>query len=271
MDILILVKVMKILIVGATSGIGFSLAKSLSIRNNDIYIGVHKENQISLVKEKIKLEKLNIKVIKLDVRNSKDRKIINKINPDCLVIHDSIGNGGSILEMDINVLRDNYETNIFSNFLLLKEYYELKDKNKDKGKIFVTSSIAAYLPIPFLGCYTSSKAAISMLCKTLKYELKYLNKNITISVIEPGAYHTGFNQVMIDNKELFSYKDSKLYKNKDEVNRIQRNLFRLIEKDNTNSLIKKIVKEIYKDKPKFRIRRPISQSIFLKLYMIFFG
>ena len=110
---------MKILIVGGTSGIGFSLAKSLSIKDNEVYIGVHKDNQVISTVEKVKIEQLKIKVIKLDVRNDADRKIINKINPDCLVIHDSIGNGGSILEMDINVLRDNYETNIFSNLLLL--------------------------------------------------------------------------------------------------------------------------------------------------------
>ena len=262
---------MKILIVGGTSGIGFSLAKSLSIKDNEVYIGVHKDNQVISTVEKVKIEQLKIKVIKLDVRNDVDRKIINKINPDCLVIHDSIGNGGSILEMDINVLRDNYETNIFSNFLLLKEYYELKNKKNESGKIFVTSSIAAYIPIPFLGCYTSSKAAISILCKSIRYELKYLNNNIKISLIEPGAYHTGFNQVMTDNKELFSYKGSKIYKNMDKINRVQRNLFRLVESDNTNNLINKIVKEIYKDNPKFRIRKPFIQTIFLKLYLTFFG
>ena len=204
---------MKILIVGATSGIGFDLAQKLSKNNNNVYIGVHKKNQVEVTKQKIKTNNLNISVVKLDVKNNNDRKIINKINPDCLVIHDSIGNGGSILEMDINMLRDNYETNVFANFTLLKEFYELKTKNNEKGKIFVTSSISAYLPLPFLGCYSSSKAAITSLCKALKYELKYLNKNITISVIEPGAYHTGFNQVIIDNKEIYTNIIGKKYKN----------------------------------------------------------
>lgn len=263
---------MKVLIVGGASGIGFSLAKKLSYdNNNDVYIGVHKKNQIETIKKKINDNKINISVVKLDVRNKKDRKIINKINPDCLMIHDGIGNGGSILEMDIDVLRDNIETNVFANFTLLKEYYELKNKNNEPGKVFVTSSIAAYIPIPFLGCYTSSKAAITSLCKALRYELKYLNNNITISVIEPGAYHTGFNQVMTDNKELFSNKNGKIYKNINKINRIQRNLFRLVEKDDKSSLINKIIKEIYKKKPKFRIRKPLLQVIFLKLYLIFFG
>ena len=71
---------MKILIVGGASGIGFSLAKKLSYdNNNDVYIGVHKKNQIETIKKKINDNKINISVVKLDVRNKKDRKIINKI------------------------------------------------------------------------------------------------------------------------------------------------------------------------------------------------
>ncbi len=262
---------MKILIVGAASGIGFEVARELARKNHNVYIGVHHEQEKITTLEKIKNENIKIKVYKIDVKNKKDIKIIKFIDPDCIMIHAGIGNGGTILDMDINVLKENYETNIFANFELLQEFYHLKISNQAPGKIFITSSIAAYLPIPFLGSYTSSKAAISMLCKTLRYELKYINKNISITLIEPGAYHTGFNQVMIDNKDLFLNHNSKIYKNSITINRLQRNLFRLIEKDNTSDLVKKVVKEMEKVKPKFRIRRPIIQSVFLKLYLIFFG
>ena len=130
--------------------------------------------------------------------------------------------------------------------------------------------MAAYMPIPFLGCYTSTKASISMICKTLKYELKYLNDSISITLVEPGAYHTGFNQVMIDNKILFTYKDSKTCRNEENINRLQRNLFRLFEKDDCNDLVKKIIREMEKEKPRFRIRKPVLQGVFLRLYLIFF-
>ena len=109
-----------------------------------------------------------------------------------------------------------------------------------------------------------------MLVFTMKQELKYLNSNISISLIEPGAYHTGFNQAMIDNKNIFTNKNSKIYKNKDSINRLQRNLFAVIEKKNYNKLINKIIKEIESDNPKFKIRLPISQSIFAKIYLLFF-
>ena len=261
---------MQILITGATSGIGFELAKQLSERGHIVYITAHTKEQYKNLKYKIGELKLPILCFKMDINKKSDRKLIEKINIDCLINHAGIGNGGSILEMDINTLRENYETNIFSSFSLLQEFYKLKTKTKSKAKIFVTSSIDSMLPIPYLGCYTSSKAAISMLVFTIKQELKYLNNNISISLIEPGAYHTGFNQVMIDNKNLFTHKNSKIYTNKDSINRLQRNLFALIENKNYDKLIKKIIKEIESDNPKFKIRFPILQSIFTKIYLLLF-
>lgn len=261
---------MKVLITGAVSGIGFSVAKLLSIKGHDVYVTTHTEEQLNNVKEKIRQQKLNINSYKMDIRKKSDRNILKKINPDVLINHAGIGNGGTILEMDIDVLRDNYETNVFSSFSLLQEFYQLKEEHRERGKIFVTSSIASMIPIPYLGCYTSSKAAISMLTKTIELELKYMKKNISISLIEPGAFHTGFNQVMIDNKEKFLYKDSYIYKNIDNINRLQRNMFILLEKQSTKSLVSKIVKEVEKEKPKFLIRKPFLQSFLMKIYILFF-
>lgn len=261
---------MKILITGAASGIGFSLACMLSKRNHLVYITTKTNQELKTVKRRIKENHLRILAFKMNIRKKEDRKLIERIEIDCLVNHAGIGIGGSILEMDIDLLKENYETNVFSSFELLKEFYQLKTIKKEKAKIFVTSSIASMLPIPYLGCYTSSKAAISMLVFTIKEELKYLNPNITISLIEPGAYHTGFNQVMIDNKSINTNKDSKLYKNIDSVNCIQRNMFRIIEKDDYTSLINKIIKEIEKENPKFKIREPFLQEFFTKIYLAFF-
>lgn len=261
---------MKVLITGAVSGIGFSVAKMLSERGHNVYLTTHTKEQLDNVREKIRKQNINIISYKMDIRRKSDRDIIRKINPDVLINHAGIGNGGTILEMDIDVLRDNYETNVFSSFALLQEFYQLKEKRKEKGKIFVTSSIASMLPIPYLGCYTSSKAAISMLTKTIELELKYMKKNISISLIEPGAYHTGFNQVMIDNKIKYLYRDSSIYKDINSINRLQRNMFILLEKQNINSLVLKIVKEIEKDHSKFLIRAPFIQSFIAKLFFIFF-
>lgn len=262
--------IMRILITGAASGIGYLLAEKLSSRGHTVYITVHTNEQLKMVKEKLKDENKKILCFKLDIRNKKDRELIKTLEIDVLVNHAGIGHGGSLLEMDIDVLKENYETNIFSSFELLKEFYQIKKERKQSAQIFVTSSVASMLPIPYLGCYTSSKAAISMLVFTIKQELKYLDNNISISLIEPGAYKTGFNQVMVDNKTKFLYKDNKIYKNRNSINRLQKALFAIIEKENPKNLVNKIIKEIESNNPKFKIRVPFIQGLAAKIYLMLF-
>lgn len=260
---------MRILITGATSGIAYQLGRELAKRSHVVYFTTHTEKQLGTLKRKIREDGFSALCFKMDVTTS-DIELVDQLEIDCLISHAGIGLGGSLLYMSIEHLKKNYEVNIFSSFRLIQRVYRNMEKQGKKGKIFVTSSMAAYLPFPFLGCYTSSKAAITMLCKTIRKELKYLKSDITISVIEPGAYHTGFNQVMIDNKDIYLDSDNMIYKHRDSINRLMRNMFCLLEKDDCFDLIRKVVVEIEKKHSKFMIRRPIFASVFLKIYFALF-
>ncbi len=259
---------MRVLITGATSGIAYKLGCELVRRGHTVYFTTHTVKELYYLEKKLKDDKIDALCFKMDITTD-DICLVDKIKIDCLVNHAGIGVGGSILYMDIEGLRENYEVNVFSSFRLLKRVYQNMDKDHIKGKIFVTSSLVSMFPIPFLGCYTSSKAAISMLVKTIREELKYLESDVSISLIEPGAYKTGFNQVMIENKSKYLEKGNKIYDNLSSVNRLQRNLFALIEKDDYTSLVNKIVKEIESSEAKFLIREPLLQRIFVKLYLLF--
>lgn len=259
---------MRILITGATSGIAYKLGCELVKRKHTVYFTTHTVKELYNLKEKLKEDNIQALCFKMDITTD-DILLVDKIKIDCLINHAGIGIGGSILHMDIGYLKENYDVNIFSSFKLLQRVYKNMENDKIKGKIFVTSSLAGYLPIPFLGLYTSSKAAISMLVKTIKSELQYLDSDIHISLIEPGAYKTGFNQVMIDNKSKYLNENNKIYDNLSFINRLQRNLFALIESENYDRLVYKIIKQIEADSSKFLIREPLLQRIFVKLYLLF--
>lgn len=260
---------MQILVTGAYSGIGYKLGCSLAKNGHIVYMTTETDEQLKKLRKKLKEEMVDAHTFKMDITTD-DIFLVDDLDIDCLINQAGIGLGGSILYMDIDVLRKNYEVNIFSSFSLLKRVYHNMVKRNVRGKIFVTSSVAGYLPFPFLGCYTSGKAAISALCRSIKKELEYLDNGITISIIEPGAYHTGFNQKMIESKNVYLDKKSLFYKRRNSINKLQKNLFRFIEKDNLDDLVQKIVTEIDSDKPKFIIRRPWYISVFLKFYFLFF-
>lgn len=260
---------MRILITGAASGIGYGVGCELARRGHLVYFTTHTVEQLYHLREKLKRDNIDGLCFKLDITTD-DVFLVDKLKIDCLINHAAIGVGGSLLYMDMEGLREVYEVNIFSSFRLLKRVYQNMEKDKIAGKIFITSSILSMMSLPFLGCYASSKAAISSLAKTLRLELQYLKSNVQLSLIEPGAYHTGFNQVMIDNKSKYLEVDNKIYHQISSVNRLQRNLFAMLEKKEITGLVKKIVAEIEKDKSKFLIRVPWIQGFFAKLMFFFY-
>ena len=255
---------MKILITGGISGLGYSVAKELALKGHIVYLGVRTKEEETYLNEKLKREKLIMFPLVLDLTND-NYTIPNDI--DILYLNASLGKGGSILEVNSNYLTDTFNVNILGNVNLIKKYL----KNRKKGRIVLTSSLAGFLPLPYLYSYTYTKLSLYHLANTLRLECLYQGLDIEVSTILPGAYYTGFNQVMIDNKDKFTNHDSKIYKNRKFINRIQRNIFFLVEKKDYTDLVKKVGKEIYKEKPKFRIRRPIIQSVFVKIYLILFG
>ena len=261
---------MKILITGATSGLAYDTALNLESRGHTIYLCSHKEKQKANLENKLASKKLNIKFYKLDICNANDLKLLDILDYDIIWAHAGIGCGGALLAIDNNVIRKNYDVNVFQTLEVVKRAYQNMEKRKIKGKIFVTSSIAAYLPLDYLGCYTSSKAALSQICYTIRKELRQIRSSISITLIEPGAYHTGFNQVMIDNKTKYLEPNNIFFYQEKNITEKQNKLFGFIEKTTYHDIVKKITKEMEKPKPTFRIRKPLLQKIFIKLYIALF-
>lgn len=259
---------MNVLITGATSGIGYALTKKLIKNGHYVYLCVHNKNEILGVVKKIKEIDYNdrVSVMKLDITKREDRNLITKLDIDCLVNQAGIGTGGSLLNLSVSKIRENFEVNFFGTLELTKLYIETR-KNK-KGKVLITSSLAGLIPIPFLGSYCATKSALITIATALKKELKKTNLNISIKLIEPGAYQTGFNELMIENKELLN---NDIYKEDIEsINDNQKVMFSFIEKRKLNSIVNKMYQAIMSENDKLIYRAPFFQVLGAKLYMLLF-
>ena len=206
---------MKILITGARSGIGYHTGIILANMGHFVYFGTQTEREREALKEDLKKLKLyeTVKAIKLDINKKEDRKKILKLDLDVLINNAAISIGGPILELEVSKIRENFETNFFSTIKLTKLFINNLNKNEKEGNIDIISSLAGTLPIPFIGSYASTKAALSMVTRILHQELIISNSKVRIKLVEPGLYHTGFNQVMLDeSKEII--KDNENYYSK---------------------------------------------------------
>lgn len=254
-----------ILYTGATSGIAKNVIKKIK-NKYIIYVGVHTKKQKEILSNRYKQEK-NIKVIKLDLLNNKDIEQIKQLDIDILISNAAINLGGSLTEININKLKQVYEINVFKNLELIQIVLKNMIK-KNSGKIIIMSSLSGIMPLKFTGSYSSTKASLINIAQTLKKELKELNTNIKIKLIEPGMYKTGFNQLMIEDK--YEWMKEKSYF-KEELERIKKkeNIFlKIIEYKKTETITKQIINAIKKDN-KFIYSAPIEQRLLAKIYSLF--
>ncbi len=257
-----------ILITGARSGIINKVCDRLINKNYFLYITVHTNSELKIIEKKYQKYD-NVKCFKLDITNKEDQKELEKLDIDILISNAAIAESGSISEIDMNKVRNNFEVNVFSNFELVQLVLKQMIK-KEKGKIIMMSSLAGIIPIPFLGSYCATKASIIKLSECLNFELKLLESDIKISVIKPGLYGTGFNKLAFDKKYDWMDIDS-YFKYQIELIRKSENIFlNLFEKKNLNSIVKKIIKAVESDNPSLFYSAPFSQVVFAKIISLFY-
>lgn len=255
----------RILITGSRSGIAKRVIDKLKDKDYYIYATTHTELQAKRLKEIYKDYK-NIECFKLDITDNSDRKKVTNLKIDILLCNAAISNGGSLAEIDIERVRENYEVNIFGNLELIQNV--LKQMITRDGKVIIMSSLVGIIPLNFIGTYASTKASLIKIAETLKNELKLINKNINICLIEPGIYLTGFNKYMFMNK--YDNKDT-YFKNELELIRTKESLIlNLLGQNNYDSIVNKIVKAIESDNPKFIYRAPLLQVVGAKIYSLLF-
>lgn len=258
---------MRILITGATSGIGFDTGLKLIEKGHFIYFTVHHEEEIKTVVERLKeldlLEKAS--VFQLDITKEEDRKLIYNLEVDCLICNAAVGYGGSVLDIPISSLEENFQVNVFSNIKLIQMYCGHLFLEKKKGKVVVISSIAGVVPIPFLGSYCATKASLTSLTTCLKKELRLITDDIKVKLIEPGIFNTGFNDVMIENKEKSIY----FREFEPELTVLEKNLFCLIGHDYTDCIVRKVVQAVESDSNRLVYSAPFFQKLGARIYSFF--
>lgn len=256
----------RILITGASSGIAASVINKIKdMSDYYIYVTVRTNKQLELVSKRY-IDYSNMKCLKLDITDDKDIENVKNLDIDILINNAAIGEGGSIACINIDRLKNNFDVNVFGTIKLTQTLLKNMIK-KGSGKIINIASLAGVISLPFAGSYSATKASIIKLSIALKNELKLINKNIKVVLIEPGFYYTGFNQVMVDNK----YSNDNEYFNStiDIIKKRENLVLKLLEKKNLNSITNKIVKAVKSDNPKFIYRAPFFQVFGAKIYELF--
>ena len=189
---------MKVLLTGASSGIGKEMAKILNKKGYDLVLVARDEEKLKDVKNELEKEKSknNIEIISMDL--SKEENCIELCkrvrNVDILINNAGFGDCGNFTKTDLEKEIKMIKTNIVAYHILMKEYLkEMKEKNS--GKILNVASIAGFMPGPLMATYYASKAYVIRLTQGIQKELKFQKSNVKVSVLCPGPVKTNFQKV----------------------------------------------------------------------------
>ena len=257
-----------ILITGARGGIGRDAAVHLAKRGHTVIATVHREESVEELKAYAKDHDVNFEVFRLDSTDSDDRKRIENLNIDVLINNAGIGESGSLAEIPFDRVRTNFETNVFGT-LELTQLALKKMMKKDSGQVIFISSIAGRIPMAFWGSYCMTKFSLSTAAYVMREELKMITKNVHVSVVEPGTYHTGFNQRVMATKYTWMNESSYFYEVIPLIKKQEESMFGLLERKTTKSLVNKLVKAVESSNPRFRYSAPWWQALFVQAGRIF--
>lgn len=188
---------MKVLITGASSGIGRDLAREFAKLNYEIVLVARNVERLeALKKELIDEYKVNVEYISVDLSNRVSCiNLHQKVKDiDILVNNAGLGDFGNFSKTDIEKDLTIIDTNITAMHILTKLY--LQDmKEKNSGKILNVASIAGFLPGPLMATYYASKNYVVRLSEGIREELRKEKSNVKISILCPGPVKTNFNNV----------------------------------------------------------------------------
>ena len=188
----------KILITGATGGIGKALVKKfLSLDGNVLATGTKIEKLDALKKE---FPKIN--VLKFDISDhSKIEEFIENVSSqltglDVLVNNAGINMDNLSLRMKDEEWKKVIDINLGSTFFLCK--YAIKKMLKNKyGRIVNITSIVGHTGNLGQSNYAASKAAIIAMSKSLAIE--YARKKITINCVSPGFIQSKMTDNIVES------------------------------------------------------------------------
>lgn len=179
-----------IIVTGCSSGIGAHCARALKAEGWRVFATVRKPEDLA------PLEADGLEALRMDYTDATSiAALVDTVSArtggriDALFNNGAYGQPGAVEDLSTEVLRRQFETNLFGWHELTRRVIPLM-RARGQGRIVQCSSILGLLPYRYRGAYTASKYALEGLSVTLRMELE--GSGIHVSLIEPGPIATRF-------------------------------------------------------------------------------
>ena len=159
------------LVTGASSGIGFELAKRFADDGYDLVIAAE-DDGITTAAGKLSHNGANVRPVKVDLRSPEgvkelyERATEGRHALDAAAINAGVGTSGrfvdSDLEHDLSVIDLNVRSTTHLTKLVLRDMVE-----RGSGKVLLTSSVASMMPGSYQNVYNATKSYVQSLAEAI--------------------------------------------------------------------------------------------------------
>lgn len=197
----------KVLITGASSGIGAAIAEALADAGCQVWGTTRNLDKVASLPEPLRRK---VKFLAMDVnddhsvRAGVDRFLAEAGGIDVLINNAGFGVFGPLEEFPLAKAKAIFETNYFGALRLIQALVPVMREQRN-GLIINITSLAARFVIPFQVHYSATKFALSALTEGLRQELRPFG--VKVVAVEPGDIKTNFNNVTD-----FGFKEDSPYK-----------------------------------------------------------
>jgi short-subunit dehydrogenase len=180
------------IVTGASTGIGFELAKCCAGNGFDLIVAAD-EPEIEEAAAIFRGSGADVTAIQTDLATIEGVEQLIEVAEnreiDALLANAGRGIGDGFLDEDFNDVIRVIDTNITGTLYLIQRIgRRMRDRNK--GRILITGSIAGYTPGAFQAVYHGTKAFIDSFAFALRNEIK--DTDVTVTLLMPGATETEF-------------------------------------------------------------------------------
>jgi len=182
------------LVTGASSGIGFELAKQFAEHGFDLVVCAE-DDGLEAAAEQLQATGADVRTVRADLSTYDGVEQLYAASTvagrpvDVAALNAGVGLGGPFLKTELAREISMIDLNITSTVHLAKRL--LPDMvARNQGRVLVTSSIAATMPGSFQSVYNGTKSFLQSWVQALQNELK--DTGVTITSLMPGPTETNF-------------------------------------------------------------------------------
>jgi uncharacterized protein len=183
------------LVTGASSGIGFHVARELAQRGFDLVVCAEDAELETAAARLREEEGVGVEAVRLDLREHAsveelhERATASGRALAVAALNAGVGRGGPFVENDLADEQAVIDLNVTSTVRLAK--LVLREMvAADQGRVLFTSSIASEMPGSFQAVYNASKSFVQSFAEALQEELE--DSAVTITSLMPGPTDTEF-------------------------------------------------------------------------------